>query len=211
MKKLLNAIFNNIHYKVLAVGFAVLLWLLATNREITEAEIQVKIHPISTGNYRVIDYKPHKLSIVVEGYRKDLLILKEKPSVNLLLPEDIKSSDKSKCEIELKPSDIILPVPSAKIRRISPNKIEVAIERLVKKVVPVKLNATGVKRGLKLRLSPNYVIVYVPEEVKKKIKYVKTEKIDLSSIRGKGEIYLKILSKYRVEPDTVKLIFWEEK
>ncbi len=211
VKKLLDILFYNIHYKLLALMFAILLWLLATNKEITEAEIRVDVQPVPTGEYRVVDYTPRKLTLLVEGYRKDLIIFKEKPKVNFLLPKTVANSGSNRCTVKIDPSRLILSVPSARVKKVSPDRMEIVIEKLVKKIVPVKLNVVGVRKNLKLTLSPNYVIVYVPEEMKNRVKYVKTEKIDISSIKGKGEVYLRILSNFKVEPDTVKLIFREEK
>ncbi len=206
MKGILDFIFYKIHYKVLALVFAILLWLLATNKEITEAEIRVSITPVPTGNYEVVDYSPKKIELTVEGYRKDLLILREKGRVNVLLPKKLSLKENEEGKVRLKEENILLPVSSVKVKKVNPKYIEIKIEKLIKKVVPVKLEATGIRRNLKLILSPNYVIVYVPEKRKNEVHLVKTEKIDLSSIKGNAEIYLNIVSKFRVEPDRVKLI-----
>jgi len=206
MKGIFDFIFYKFHYKVLAFVFAILLWLLATNKEITEAEIRVSINPIPTGNYEVVDYSPKEIELTVEGYRKDLLILREKGQVNVLLPKELSLRENGEGRVSLKEENILLPVSSAKIKKVNPKYIEVKVEKLIKKVVPVKLEATGIRRNLKLILSPNYVIVYVPEKRKNEVRLVKTEKIDLSSIKGNAEIYLNIVSKFRVEPDRVKLI-----
>jgi YbbR domain-containing protein len=206
MKRVLDLVFNKFHYKVLAFVFAVLLWLLATNKEITETGIRVSIKPIPTGNYEVIDYSPKEVELTVEGYRKDLLILREKSQVNVLLPKELNLKENGKGKIELKEENILLPVSSARVKKVNPEFIDVKVEKLIKKVVPVKLKAAGIRKNLKLILSPNYVIVYVPERRKNKVHLVKTEEIDLSSIMGNAEIYLNIVSKFRVEPDRVKLI-----
>ncbi|MEO2069327.1 MAG: hypothetical protein ABGX27_07440 [Desulfurobacteriaceae bacterium] len=204
MKKLFDLFFYKIHYKVLAFIFAILLWLLATNKEITEAEVKVKIVPVSTGNYEVIDYYPTQVYLSCEGYRKDLLILREKGVVKVLLPKVLPLRN-DKGMLEIKVENLILPVSSVKVKNVTPNYLKVKVEKLIKKVVPVKLNASGVRKNLKLVLSPNYVIVYVPEKKKNKVNFVKTEKIDLSSIRENAEIYLNIESEYKVDPKRVKL------
>jgi hypothetical protein len=205
MKKLLDLLFYEIHYKVLALIFATLLWLLATNKEITEAEVKVKIIPFPTGNYEIIDYYPTQVYLSCEGYRKDLLILKEKGVVKVLLPKVLPIKNK-KGMLEIKLNNLILPVSSVEVKEVKPKYLKVKVEKLIKKVVPVKLNASGIQKNFKLVLSPNYVIVYVPEKEKNKVKFVKTEKIDLSSIKENAEIYLNIESDFKVEPQKVKLI-----
>ncbi|TCK06490.1 hypothetical protein [Phorcysia thermohydrogeniphila] len=211
MKKLLDAVFYRFHYKVLALLFATLLWLLAVNREISEVELQLKIHPIPTGNYRIIDYHPKVVTILVEGYRKDLIILREKGTVKFVLPANLLPNKDGKISVKIDKSRLILPIQSVKVKKIHPESITVEVENLIEKAVPVKLNIVGLKKGLKLDISPNYVIVYLPKDAKNSVKYVETEKVDLSSVKGKGEIHLKLVSKYRVEPNTVKITVREAK
>ncbi|WP_163327743.1 hypothetical protein GFV12_03365 [Desulfurobacterium thermolithotrophum] len=206
MKKAFDFIFYKFHYKVLALLSAILLWLLATNKEITEAELKVKVSPLSRGNYKIIDYFPKEINLTVEGYRKDLLILKEKNLVRILLPEKIQTNESGTALVKIKKDKLLLPISSVKVKKIDPNYLRIKAEKLIKKVVPVKLEAIGIRKNLKLILSPNYVIVYIPEKLKNKVHFVRTEKIDLSSIKGNAEIYLNIVSNYKVEPSRVKLI-----
>ncbi|ADY73047.1 hypothetical protein Dester_0392 [Desulfurobacterium thermolithotrophum DSM 11699] len=206
MKKAFDLIFYKFHYKVLALLSAILLWLLATNKEITETELRVKVSPLSRGNYKIIDYFPKEINLTVEGYRKDLLILKEKNLVRILLPEKIQTNESGTALVKIKKDKLLLPVSSVKVKKIDPSYLRIKAEKLIKKVVPVKLEAIGIRKNLKLILSPNYVIVYIPEKLKNKVHFVRTEKIDLSSIKGNAEIYLNIVSNYKVEPSRVKLI-----
>ena len=211
MKKLLDAVFYRFHYKLLALLFAVLLWLLAVNREISEAEIKLRIQPVATGNYRILDYYPTEVTIQAEGYRKDLIILREKGSVKLFLPSNLAPGSDGRVSVKIDKTKLILPIQSIKVKRIKPDTVTVDVENLVGKAVPVKLNVVGLRKGLKLDISPNYVIVYLPKDERNSVKYVETEKVDLSSVKGKGEIYLRLTSKYRVEPDTVKITVREAK
>jgi len=211
VKRLLDVLFYRFHYKVLAFIFAILLWLLAVNREISEVELPFRIQPIPTGNYRIVDYYPKVVTILLEGYRKDLLILREKGTVKFPLPPNLFPEADGKVSVKIDRSKLILPVQSVKVKRVSPQEITVKIEKLIEKAVPVKLNVIGLRKGLKLDISPNYVIVYLPEDEKNSVKYVETERVDLSSVKKNGEIYLRLDSKYKVEPKIVKVKIREEK
>ncbi len=211
MKKLLDVVFYRFHYKILALLFAVLLWLLAVNREISEAEIELKVQPVSTGNYKILDYYPKEITIRAEGYRKDLVILKEKGSVKLFLPKNLIPNKDGRISVKIDKTKLVFPIQSIKVKKIKPDTIIVNVENLVGKAVPVKLNVVGLRKNLDLVISPNYVIVYLPKDAKNSVKYVETEKVDLSSVKGKGEIYLRLASKYRVEPSTVKITVREAK
>jgi len=211
VKRLLDVLFYRFHYKVLAFIFAILLWLLAVNREISEVELPLRIQPIPTGNYRIVDYYPKVVTILLEGYRKDLLILREKGTVKFPLPPNLFPEVDGKVSVKIDRSKLILPVQSVKVKRVSPQEITVKIEKLIEKAVPVKLNVIGLRKGLKLDISPNYVIVYLPEDERNSVKYVETERVDLSSVKKNGEIYLRLDSKYKVEPKIVKVKIREEK
>ncbi|MEO2083718.1 MAG: hypothetical protein ABGX12_06825, partial [Desulfurobacteriaceae bacterium] len=89
MKRILNLIFRNFHYKVLALLFATLLWLLAANKETAEVTLNLKIYPEATGDYRIIDYRPKSFRITVEGFRRDLFSLKEERKLFYPLPKDL--------------------------------------------------------------------------------------------------------------------------
>ncbi|NIA10807.1 MAG: hypothetical protein GWP10_14045 [Nitrospiraceae bacterium] len=208
MESIVKFAFKNTRYKLLAIVFAILLWLLASNKETIESKVNLKAIPMATGNYIVLNYHPRMFTLTVEGYRKDVALLNDEGYVKLMLPKELKITNGTSI-VKLSTDELILPnreTGLVKVKRIRPKRITVEVEKLIKKVVPIKLEAYGVDPNFKLILSPNYSIVNVPEDKKKSIRFVKTEKIDLSGIRGNAEIYLNVVSQYKVEPDRVKLI-----
>ncbi len=205
VKKPLDILFHRLHYKLLALVFSVLLWLLAVNKEISEAEVKLKLTLLRTGNYHVLKYNPEKVTVLVEGYRKDLIMLKEKGTAIYKLPSSIVADKKGLASVDLSKDNLILPIQSVKVKRIKPDILNIKIEKLVEKAVPVKPNITGLRKGMKWHVSPNFVIVYVPESLKKRIKYVSTEKVDVSLVKKRAELHLKIVSNFQVAPDTVRL------
>jgi len=203
MKKLRELLLKNLHLKILALIFAVLFWFLATNKEITEATLRLKVEPIPTGSYRVLDYRPKELTFVVEGYRRELSRLKELQKVTFPLPAEL-PKERGWVRVRLKKEDFHLGA-SVKIKKITPPYIEVKVEKLVKRVAPVEVNLLGLPKGVKVRVSPNYAVVSLPEELAKVPITVKTEVVDVTGIELPAELTISLESRFKVEPERVRV------
>jgi len=207
MKRAYKLFTENVHYKLLAIVFALLLWFLATNKEIAETVLTVKYTPVPGGDYEVVDYSPKRLNLKVEGYRRDILQLKEEGKVKVLLPGEL-PKENGWVLLKLKKEFLKLPV-SVKVKKVEPKKIRVKVEKLVRKAVPVEPQLSGLKRKVKVVVVPNYAVIALPEELSEAEISVKTETVDVSEVKLPAEIEVKLKSKYRVEPKTVKIILEE--
>ena len=207
MKKLLDVFIYNWHYKLLAFLFAVFLWFVAANKEVTEAEINVELELIPTGSYRIIDYSPKRVILTVEGYRKSILELKEIGKIKYKLPKNLQIVNGRKFVVlRLQKRGFVVPNSLVKIKSVFPEYVNLKIEKLVEKALPVCLNVYGLNGDLKVKVTPNYVIALIPKKDYSKIKCIRTERIDLSDVKGNAEIFLPLVSNYKVEPNRVKLI-----
>ncbi|ADU96858.1 YbbR-like domain-containing protein [Thermovibrio ammonificans] len=207
MKRLYSVLFSNLHLKVLAFAFAVLFWLLATNKEVAETQLELKVRPIATGDYTVVSYRPKTVTLLVEGYRKELLALKEKKEVEVKLPKELKSGVNV---IEVNRNNLQLPVPSVKVKTVQPKEIKVTIELLAKKLVRVE-PGFKVKKGWRVEFDPNYVTVFVPEEIKEVIDSVQTEGVSLAGVKPPASFVLRLDTPFKVFPGQVKVTLKEEK
>ena len=207
MKRVYSLITENIHYKLLAIVFALLLWFLATNKEIAETVLTVKYTPVPGGDYEIVDYSPKKLKLKVEGYRRDILQLKEEGRVKVVLPGEL-PRENGWVLLKLRREFIKLPV-SVKVKGVEPKKVRIKVEKLVRKAVPVEPQLSGVKSGTKVVVIPNYAVISLPEELSEAEISVKTETVDVSGVKLPAEIEVKLKSNYRVEPKTVKIILEE--
>ncbi len=205
MKNAYKLITENIHYKLLALVFAVLLWFLATNKEITEAVITVKYVPVSSGDYQVVDYTPKKLKIKVEGYRKEIIQLKEEGKVRIILPP-APAEENGWLTFKVKKEMVKLPFTTLKLKSVEPKRIKVKLEKLIRKAVPVEADLVGLKKGVSVRVVPNYAVVSLPEELSGAVISVKTESVDVSDVKLPAVLEVKLRSNYRVEPNRVEII-----
>jgi len=188
---------------VLALVFALLFWFLATNREIAETTVRLKVEPVPGGNYRVIDYRPKELTFTVEGYRRELSRLKELPKVPFRLPSELQR-ESGWVKVPLRKEDFYLG-SSVKIKKISPPFVEVKVEKLIKRVVPVEVNFVGLPREAEVLLNPSYAVVSLPEELAKVPITVKTEKVDLTGIKLPATLVVSLESRFQVEPERVEV------
>ncbi len=209
MKKVYKIVTSNFHYKVLSVVFALLLWFLATNKETTEAIITMNYTPVSSGDYRITDYKPKALRIKIEGYRKEILRLKEEGKIKVILPPNI-SENNGWISLKLRKKMIKLPFSTINLKEVEPKEIKVRVEKLVKKAVPIKVELSGLKEGVKVKTVPNYAVVLLPENTAECIVSVRTEKVDVSDVKPPAVLEVGLKSNYRVEPQKVE-IFLEGK
>ncbi len=206
MNKIYGIFVENLHYKLLALIFSILLWFLATNKEISEVILIVKYVPVSTGNYKVVDFEPKKLKLKIEGYRKELIQLNDmKTPIKIYLPQDI-PVENGWVSLELRKSQIKLPAETVKVKEIKPDKIKIKIEKLIKKAVPIRPNVLGLKKGIKIEIIPNYAVVLLPEELLNTKLTVQTEKVDVTNVQLPAYLVVKLKSKYRVEPNKVEVI-----
>ncbi len=208
MEKVRSLILSNLHLKLLALVFALLLWFLASNKETAETEITLKVKPVLNGNYKVADYKPKKLTFVVEGYRTQLLKLRGLSCVYFKLPLTLKNRT-GWVVVPLK-KDYFSLLPQVKVKKVYPNKISVKLERIVKRVVKIEPQFVNLPKGVKVIISPNYGVVSLPEELENVPLKIRTEVVNLKGIKLPAQIVVSLESPYPVEPKEVKITLKRE-
>ncbi len=204
MKRLSELLLKDLHLKLFALLFALLFWFLATNREVAETTVNLKVEPIPTGDYRVIDYRPKRLYFVIEGYRRDLSRLKEMGKVCFKLPPDL-GRERGWVKVKLKKEDFYFGL-SVKVKKIKPSWIEVKVEKLVRVAVPIVPNLKGLPKGCRVELHPNYAVISLPEELRGVPVEVETEEIDLTGVEIPAELVVPVTSRFQVEPKSVRVV-----
>ncbi len=98
-----------------------------------------------------------------------------------------------------------LPFTTLKLKSVEPKRIKVKLEKLIRKAVPVKAELIGLKKGVSVKVIPNYAVVSLPEELSGAVISVKTESIDVSDVKIPAVLEAKLRSNYRVEPNRVEI------
>jgi len=204
MERLSELFLKNLHLKLLALIFALLFWFLATNREVAETTVQLRVEPIATGDYRVIDYRPKELTFVVEGYRRELARLKELGKVCFKLPPELGRKG-GWVKVKLRKEDFYLGL-AVKVKKIKPPVIEVKVEKLVRVAVPITPKFKNLPVGAVVELRPNYAVLSLPEELRGVPITVETEEVDLKGIKLPAELVVPLSSRFQPEPKEVKVV-----
>ncbi len=131
---------SDLTLKLLAVILAVVLWFQATgertvpiSRQISGVEVELENLP---EGFTVMDLSPVSIDLRVEGRREDLSDLR---------PEDFRATVDMAGAIEgtNRRSVLVTGPPRVEIRTVSPAQVEVELELLVEKQVPVKIQLGG--------------------------------------------------------------------
>ncbi len=208
LKKIVDKIFKNFHYKLLAIIFSFLLWFLAAKQESIVLTIKLPVKITTPPTVNVADYSPKKIAIEVEGTKKSIEFIKEEGKIYIKLPPHYVKNNGT-ATIPINPSIITLKpqLPDVSIINVKTKKLSLKLEKVIRKPVPVRVVLAG-KNRQKFKVkdtTPNYVIIYIPESKASIINSVKTEPIDTTYLKSSGTIYAKIASPYKTFPESVEV------
>ena len=91
-----------------------------------------------------------------------------------------------------------LPFTTLKLKSVEPKSIKIKLEKLIRKAVPVEAELVGLKRGVSVRVVPNYAVISLPEELSGAVISVRTESVDVSDVKLPAEIEVRLKSNYRL-------------
>ncbi|WP_456437604.1 hypothetical protein [Desulfurobacterium sp.] len=208
LKKIVDTIFKNFHYKLLAVIFSFLLWFLAAKQEFIVLTVKLPVKIITPATVNVASYEPEKLTVEVEGTKKSIEFIKKEGELYINLPAHF-TKDNGTITLPVNLSMLTLKpqLPDISIRSVKTKTITLKLEKVIEKLTPVKVVLTGKNRHkFKAKIvTPNYVTVYVPQSKAAEVKLVKTEPINTDNLKTSATIYAKIESPYRTFPESVKV------
>jgi YbbR domain-containing protein len=181
---MLQLIVRNWHLKLLSLVFSLLLWLFVTGEQ--KAEVGYSV-PLELKNLPaeliVANEVPSLVNLRISGPRT--LLSNLQPS-SLSLSVDLRGLEPGLTTF--KRLDENLNIPSAlKVVRLSPSYVEVKLERIREKSVPVKIVLHGEtqpgQKVLSTIASPHVVKIRGAESEVKTIDQVETEPVDIAGIR----------------------------
>ncbi len=181
----LNILKQNIFLKILSLIFAIILWFFVVLEDKVEQDVDVFVHyeNIPRG-LMLVNTPPIKIHVKVVGPRSILRNLTRK---TLYINIDLSELEPGHHFIVVHPKDIPLP-GGLEVIAIQPKKIELVLERIVSRLVPVEpILAGSPPSGWKLvqvSVIPPKVRLKGPESIVYKIKRLRTKPVDLSNLTG---------------------------
>lgn len=191
---LIQAVTENLGLKLVAFLIALLLFVLVRFQEESERPFDVEIDPIlpeaSDGGYQLTSDLPRKVrlrlvgpSSIIKSLRsEDMLPVKidlrnSKPGISYHYFKEETFENSFKEQAELRSG-----LQFVRIARITPESVLIKMEKLISRIVPVRVVTVGnLKRGTELvsnpKAIPSSVEVVGPASAMRDLKYVETEDV----------------------------------
>lgn len=178
-------------FKIMAVFFSLTIWFYVLNSEPYELDKEIPLRFFTPTGLAVSNLTPLTVQVKLKGSRafmQNLFSNEEKIFLNLRDPQFVGLNE---YEAVILPSDV--PVPfGVEVLEITPNIVNIRLEREITKEVPVRMQLTGdlapELRLIKQDLVPEKMMISGPVEVMRRISQLKTTPVAQSSLEGEGEI-----------------------
>lgn len=194
--KLKKLLLNNIELKIFSLFLSVIIWYFVIGQDVSESILYIPIE------YRDL---PSSLVMIGEYYNVFEITIKGPSAfVKRITPQDIKVVlDLSQAEEGVKSyyqKDLLIDVPfGVTVTKVYPPAIKIEFGKLVRKEVPVSLNLVGNCRyGLKIAsyvIEPKTVLVEGIQNAVDKLKYIKTDPINISDLAEDKDLTVSLSSE----------------
>jgi len=202
--------FKNKTLKIMAIIFAIALWILV------EGEIKTEVGFLIPLDFRNL---PQDMVIIGKPVNEvEVRVLASKKAISKLSPMQLSASiDLSMAKqgvnnFIIASRDIKTP-KSAEIIKTNPSSILITLETVVTKLVPVKINLSGNPAGgfhvKDISIEPDSVVLFGTRSKLNDINNIYTEPLDITGIKGNKttmmHIQLADTELKKAEPDVVKV------
>jgi YbbR domain-containing protein len=210
--KLKMNFFDKFHIKIICFIFAIAAFFMVSYLERHEKVFICKLNISGLKDNNILSNDiPEKVKVIVRDKQKILDMLSEN-DFNIRL--DLSKIDSSESEVTLlsnipKPMNSLFSSIFSSVD-IEPSKINVVMEELAEKMVPIDVNYTGIPEAdytiTSITINPSEIMIQGPKKTLEKIKNIDTEKIDID---GYKESYHKEVSLINPN-DRTKIIGMEK-
>jgi YbbR domain-containing protein len=204
---------ENLGAKIIALVVAMFIWFNASGQK---EVIWLKLVPITLTNVPdslvITSNPPPQAEISITGNKRQLMLMGFK---RLSLVVDLREATPGRQRISLSPRQIQLPsgIDRRNVRILEPLSLDIRLEPLVTRRVPVTLSTTGtLSEDLVLdgsfAITPSWVSVSGPSSTIQRIRSMATEPLDQSKIRDSFDRELAIVQiphLVECEPDRVSV------
>lgn len=177
----LNLLTNNIWLKIGALILAVSLWFYVAGEESIEESIKMLLQIELAPDMVVAEQKVNVLAVKIRG-RKEVISKLDKEK--LVAKVDLTSYKEPKAIIYSIDRKSLLSNPNIDILQVVPERFEVKIDKMMRKVMPIRIVTEGEPaHGFEIEgfvIDPMAVMVKGPEVFFKDLIYVDTEPVDVT-------------------------------
>jgi len=206
MKQLFgNLIFRNPVQKLLAVSFAIIIWIFAPapdNAARTEVQFFVPVSYVNLPKNLVIISNPlQTITVSIDISSQDL------PDIHPSLFQaviDLENAEPGELQYELT-SDILKIPPNTRVLRIAPASTSIEFEEVIEKILPIKPVLVGEPAEgyvlQKIIMIPEFVKVQGPVSTLSKIERLETRALDINKLNNDVDLMV-----YPAFPDNTTVV-----
>jgi YbbR domain-containing protein len=177
--------------KIVSLFLSVFIWIYVLNSEKIKFEKTVELDYILPVDMMFADNPPREVTFSIEGPRAFVRTVMERSDRMIIDLNKTNTKRQLKFSFDVHSTQLDLPI-GMKVERIQPRKLQVALEKKVSKIVPLKLQFQGeLPENLFIQKSfvdPQEVEVYGPRSAVLKLKEISTKPIELDSLEGRDQI-----------------------
>jgi YbbR domain-containing protein len=177
-RKINGGLVENLWLKLLALGLAVLLWFIVTNREPTARSVAVQLK-LTLDSSLVLQAPPEDINAIVQGAPTDLLKLGNRRAT---ITRQINAQAPDTVVIDISPGDVELPASVAGLLSVTdvyPKSVTVQFVRTLTRRVPVRsavrVMNVPVGVGARVAIEPTTVEISGPRRAVAQVAFVRTD------------------------------------
>jgi len=193
---------KNLGLKIISLAFAILLWFFVVGEEKAEVTISLPVELVNIpSNLVVANDVPSFIDVRVYGPRSLIRAVATQAISKVI---DLKGSMPGRLLVHITPDSIPLP-EGIRVMRIYPQNIEIELDHMLKKRVPVKPVLKGFPnrdfKVLRVTVDPPDVLLAGPEKELIGLKEVKTDTVYIGGATSKIERLVALdLGRLHVSP-----------
>jgi hypothetical protein len=181
---------------IVSVCLAYLIWLYTHSRagdstDFVHVPVQLQLAPAQRDQFAIESQGPTRVNVMFSGPYARIRELRRKIQrgavqaiVTLTVPEDRQHENSYSDVARVSIADVSVP-PGVTVELADDNStIPVTIHRLVERVLPVQLDATGEVRVFNVKVEPSTVVVRGPKAILDRASFVPTQPCSLQAVTG---------------------------
>jgi len=204
---------RNWPYKLLALGLAFILWYFISGREKIDYRLEVPLEIESLPqNYVITNQLPSKIVIRIRATR---IVLEKLQKGNYNYTLNLSKVKVGTNVIVLDSSEVHFPLP-VEVVSFYPPRLEIDVDRLEQKIVPVKVVWQSEFKKFKdyfsevrIQVNPKHLKLTGPAHLLKQIAEVKTKLIKVDPVKSQqwsGSVPLELLSEINADVGSVEVV-----
>ncbi len=186
--ELRDLVTGNFTFKLLALAFALMMWLWVQSEQVVEDRARVRLEWILPDGLMLVEAPLDSATVTVEGVQAFVRSVRQK---DLSIEIDLSRAREGEVSLDLS-NKAIIGIPGAvRVISVSPNTLKVQLDRVLKRRVTIVPTTRGeVADGFRIgavTVSPDRVELVGPASLLRGLTEVATDIVDVSGLREDAE------------------------